>query len=417
MTLLIKSATLIDKSQPALHLKKRDILIEKGKIKTIGRGISPDSKTRVIEGKNLHASPGWFDTGVSFGEPGYEERETIANGLEVAARGGFSGIVLNTNTNPTPDTSGDIVFLKEAARGHSTELFPLGTVSVGAKGGDLSEMYDMYSVGAVGFSDYKSPVQNPNLLKLALLYSQNFGGLIHSFPLDAELAHHGQVHEGEVSVRLGLKGIPVLAEELRVARDLSLLEYTGGRLHIPTISTSASLKLITAARKKGLDVSCSVAIHHLWFTDTSLEQFDSHFKVMPPLRDPKNRKALQKGLKDGVIDFVTTDHCPLDVEQKRKEFDQAAFGATGLEEAFGILNQLYGPETSAEILSRGRQRFGQPEATLMEGQRAVLTLFDPEEEYVLGEKDLKSHSKNSMFLGVPLKGRALGVVVGDQISF
>jgi dihydroorotase len=417
MTLLIKSATLIDKSQPALHLKKRDILIEKGKIKTIGRGLSPDPKTRVIEAKNLHVSPGWFDTGVSFGEPGYEERETIANGLEVAARGGFTGIVLNTNTNPTPDTSGDIVFLKEAAKNHRTELFPLGTVSVGAKGGDLSEMYDMHSVGAVGFSDYKTPVQNPNLLKLALLYAQNFGGLVHSFPLDAELALHGQVHEGEVSVRLGLKGIPVLAEELRVARDLSLLEYTGGRLHIPTISTAASLKLITAARKKGLDVSCSVAIHHLWFTDTSVEQFDSHFKVMPPLRDQKNRKALQKGLKDGVIDFVTTDHCPLDVELKRREFDQASFGATGLEEAFGILNQLYGPQTSAEILTRGRQRFGVPEVALMEGQRAVLTLFDPEEEYVLGEKDLKSHSKNSMFLGVPLKGRALGVVVGDQISF
>ena len=417
MTLLIKSATLIDKSQPALHLKKRDILIEKGNIKTIGRGVSPDRKTRVIEAKNLHVSPGWFDTSVSFGEPGYEERETIAHGLEVAAASGFTGVVLNTNTNPTPDSSGDIVFLKEAAKGRGAELFPLGTVSVGAKGEDLSEMFDMHNAGAVGFSDFKAPMQNPNLLKLALLYTQNFGGLVHSFPLDGELAGHGQVHEGEVSVRLGLKGIPVLAEELRVARDLSLLEYTGGRLHIPTISTANSLRLISAARRKGLDVSCSVAIHHLWFSDAAVEAFDSHFKVMPPLRDQKDRKALQKALKDGLIDFVTTDHCPLDVEQKRREFDHAAFGATGLEEAFGILNQIYGPETSAEILSRGRQRFGQPEAVLQEGHRAVLTLFDPDAEYVLQEKDLKSHSKNSMFLGVPLKGRAYGVVVGDQIRF
>jgi len=417
MTLLIKSATLIDKSQPALHRKKKDILIEKGNIKAIGRGLSADRKTRVIEAENLHVSPGWFDTGVSFGEPGYEERETIANGLEVAAASGFTGIVLNTNTNPTPDSSGDIVFLKEAAKNHSTELFPMGTLSVRAAGEDLSEMYDMHSVGAVGFSDYKTPLQNPNLLKLALLYTQNFGGLVYSFPLDAELAHHGQMHEGEVSVRLGLNGIPGLAEELLVARDLSLLEYTGGRLHIPTISTAASLKLITAARKKGLDVSCSVAIHHLWFSDAAAEQFDSHFKVMPPLRDQKDRKVLQKGLKEGAIDFVTSDHCPLDVEQKRREFDHAAFGATGLEESFGILNQLYGPETSAEILSRGRQRFGQPEAVLKEGHRALLTLFDPDVEYLLQEKDLKSHSKNSMFLGVPLKGRAYGVVVGDQISF
>jgi dihydroorotase len=417
MTLLIKSATLIDKSQPALHLKKRDILVDNGEIKRIGRGLSADRNTRVFEAQNLHVSPGWFDTGVSFGEPGYEERETISNGLRVAANAGFSGIVLNTNTNPTPDSSGDIVFLKEAAKKHCTELFPLGTVSVGCRGEDLSEMYDMYRVGAVGFSDYKTPLQSPNLLKLALLYTQNFGGLVHSFPLESELAVHGQMNEGEVSVRLGLKGIPALAEELRVARDISLLEYTGGRLHIPTISAAESVKLIASARKKGLDISCSVAIHHLWFTDETIEEFDSHFKVMPPLRDEKNRKALQKALREGVIDFVTTDHCPLDVELKRREFDHAAFGATGLEEAFGVLNQIYGPEVSAEILTRGRQRFGQPEAVIKEGHRAVLTLFDPDAEYVLHEKDLKSHSANSMFLGVPLKGRAYGVVVGDQISF
>lgn len=278
-------------------------------------------------------------------------------------------------------------------------------------------MYDMHGVGAVGFSDYKTPLQNPNLLKLALLYTQNFDGLVHSFPMDAALAAHGQMHEGTVSVRLGLKGIPGLAEELRVSRDLFLLEYTGGRLHIPTISTAASVKLIAAAKKKGLNVSCSVALHHLWFTDAAVEEFDSHFKVMPPLRDLKDQKALQKALKEGIIDFVTTDHCPLDVEQKRREFDHAAFGATGLEEAFGVLNQLFGPQTSAEILSRGWQRFGQPQPTLKEGQRAVLTLFDPEAEYTLEENDLKSHSKNSMFLGVPLKGKAYGVVVGDQISF
>ena len=417
MNLLIKSATLIDPGQPALHLKKRDVLISKGKIQRIGTNLSADRKTRVIEKKNLYVSPGWFDTSVSFGEPGFEERETISHGLKVAAESGFTGIVLNTNTHPTPDTSGDIVFLKESAKGKCAELFPLGTVSVEAGGKDLSEMYDMHCAGAVGFSDYKNPIENPNLLKLALLYAQNFGGLVTSFPMDTELAAHGQMHEGKVSVRLGLKGIPGLAEELRVARDLALLEYTGGRLHIPTISTAASVKLIAAAKKKGLDVSCSVAIHHLWFTDAALEHFDSHFKVSPPLRDQDDRKALQKALREGVIDFVTSDHCPLDIEHKRLEFDRAAFGATGLEEAFGVLNQIYGPETSAEILSRGRERFGQPKVALKEGERAVLTLFDPEATYTLGEKDLNSLSKNSMFLGVPLKGRAFGVVVGDQISF
>ena len=416
MTLLIKAAKIIDKSQPALHLKKRDILVEKGLIKAIAADIDPPRGSKVITLKNLHVSPGWFDSSVSFGEPGHEERETISNGLEVAGRGGFTGIVLNTNTNPTPDTSGDIVFLKESARNHCTELFPMGTVSLQAHGKDLSEMFDMHCAGAVAFSDYKLPIENPNLLKLALLYAQNFGALVCSFPMDAQLGGRGQIHEGAMSVRLGLKGIPTLAEELRVARDLSLLEYTGGKLHIPTISSEASARRISEAKKNGLDVTCSVAIHHLWHTEEAMEEFDSHFKTLPPLRTPADRKFLRKALREGVIDFVTTDHCPLDVEEKRLEFDEAAFGATGLEEAFGILNQLFGPEDSAEILSRGRSRFGLETPGLKAGNRALLTLFDPDAEYTLEAGDLRSTSKNSMFLGTPMKGRALGIVVGEKSS-
>lgn len=416
MTLLIKTATIIDKGQPSLHLKKRDILIQNGKIKAIGSNLKPEGRPQTVTGKNLHVSSGWFDSSVSFGEPGYEERETISNGLEVAANSGFTGIVLNTNTNPTPDSSADIIYLKDASRGQCTELFPMGTVSLKTQGKELSELYDMHNAGAVAYSDYKAPIENPNLLKLALEYSQGFGGLVYSFPQEAQLAARGQMHEGTVSVRLGLKGIPVLAEELRVARDLALLEYTGGKLHIPTISTEASVKLISAAKKKGLDVSCSVAIHHLWFTDAVLEEFETNYKVSPPLRTTKESKFLQKALKSGLIDFVTTDHCPMDIEHKRREFDQAAFGATGLEEAFGVLNELFGPEVSAEILSRGRTRFGLDPVRIEIGQRAVLTLFDPEAEYTPEEGDLQSTSKNSMFLGVPLKGKALGVVVGDQSS-
>lgn len=415
MTLLIKSATIIDKAQPAHHLKKRDILIEKGLIKAIGKDLKEGRGTRVIRLENLHVSPGWFDSSVSFGEPGFEERETIANGLRVAALSGFTGIVLNTNTHPTPDTSGDIVFLKETAREHCTELFPMGTVSMGSGGEDLSEMYDMHMAGAVGFSDFRNPIENPNLLKLALLYAQNFGGLIHSFPLDAKLGANGQIHEGEVSVKLGLKGIPVLAEELRVSRDLALLEYTGGKLHIPNISTAGSVSLISSAKKKGLDVSCSVTLHNLWFTDKVLESFDSYFKVLPPLRAQTDVMALRKALKEKVIDFVTTDHCPLDIEEKRREFDLAGFGTIGLEGAFGILNQLYGLEIVIEILSRGRERFGLPPVSIKEGERAVLSLFNPEEKGILEASALMSISKNTIFQGVPLKGKAYGVIVGENI--
>ncbi|MDM9631845.1 dihydroorotase [Robiginitalea aurantiaca] len=416
MNLLIKSATIIDKSQPSLHLKKRDILIEKGLIQAIGVRIEAGKKTRVIELKNLHVSPGWFDSSVSFGEPGYEERETISNGLEVAASAGFTGIVLNTNTHPSPDTSGDIVFLKETGKGHSTSLYPMGTVSMGANGAELSEMYDMSLSGAVAFSDYKHALDNPNLLKLALLYTQNFDALVYSFPQDGQLSPKGQMHEGEVSMRLGLRGIPTLTEELRIARDLAILQYTGGKLHIPTISTASSVNLIAAAKKNGLDVSCSVAIHHLWFTDEVLDGFDSRYKTLPPLRGKKDSKALQKALAEGVIDFVTSDHCPLDVEEKRREFDQAAFGALGLEESFGVLNQIYGPEVASEILGRGRKRFGLAEAKLAAGQPAELTLFDPEAEYTLSRESLLSTSGNSMFLGIPLKGKAYGIIRGEKTS-
>ena len=414
MTLLLKSAVILDSSQPALHGKRRDILIENGRISRIGARLELPGKGKVIEKDNLHVSKGWFDSSVSFGEPGFEERETLANGLKVAATSGFSGIILNTNTRPVPDSSGDIVYLRDSARKAVTELYPLGTLSQGANGTDLAELYDMKEAGAIGFSDYKSPVESPNLLKLALLYVQNFKGLVWSFPLDMQLGGMGQVHEGEVSVRLGLKGIPALAETLRISRDLDILAYTGGRLHIPTISTAESVERIRSAKKQGLDVSCSVAIHNLFCNDRELEGFDSAFKVLPPLRTDEDRKALLKGLKSGVIDLASSDHSPIDIEEKRLEFDRAAFGTTGLESAFGALRQLCSAEECVEILSRGRKRFGLPEPEIKEGERAVLTAFDPDKEYTLETQDLKSTSRNCLFSGKVLKGRAYGVVVGSK---
>ncbi len=414
MTLLLKSATILDASQPSLHGKKRDILIENGVITKIATRLEAPKGATSISFKNLHVSPGWFDSSVSFGEPGFEERETLSNGLRVAAASGFTGIVLNTDTHPVPDTSGDIVFLKDSSRKAITELFPLGTLSKGAGGTELAELFDMSQAGAIGFSDYKAPLEQPNLLKLALLYTRNFNGLVFSFPQDEDLSAKGQIHEGEVSVRLGLKGIPSLAEELRIARDLAILEYTGGKLHIPLISTVRSIELIAGAKKRGLDVSCSVSVHNLFLTDAELESFDSRFKVLPPLRSKEDCKALQKALKDGVIDLVTSDHCPIDVEEKRVEFDRAAFGTIGLESAFGVLNQMYDTATCTAILTRGRKRFGLPVPTVKVGETANLTLFDPDLTYTLEAAELKSTSKNTIFQGNTLKGKAFGVIVGGK---
>ncbi|MDV7140476.1 dihydroorotase [Maribacter sp. TH_r10] len=415
MNVLLKSAKIVNAQSKDLHLKKRDILIQNGTLAKIASKIDAPKGTKIVELKNLHVSLGWFDSSVCFGEPGYEERETILNGLRTASLSGFTDIVLNPNTHPIADSSSDIVFLKNASRDSATDLFPLGTMTMGAEGIDLAELYDMSNAGAVGFYDFKSPIENSNLLKIALQYVQNFNGLIYSEPLDTKIAGKGLVHEGTTSTKLGLKGIPSMAEELQIVRDLFILEYTGGKLHIPTISTANSVKLIADAKKKGLDVTCSVAIHNLYYTDQVLEEFDTAFKVNPPLRDKKDAKALIKGLNDGIIDFVTTDHTPLNIELKAVEFDNATYGSIGLESAFGLLHKIFDTEKCIELLTHGKERYGLTETVLAEGNKACLTLFDPDKEYTFEKDNIHSTSKNSMTIGESLKGKVYGIFNNDQL--
>lgn len=415
MNILLKSATIVDNTNSKLHLKKRDILILKGVIEEIATLIKPAGNIKTLNLKNLHVSAGWFDSSVSFGEPGYEERETITNGINVASRSGYTDIVLNPNTYPLPDSSGDIVFLKNAAKEQPTKLHPLGTLTVLSEGIDLAELYDMQNSGAVGFYDFKKSISNSNLLKIALQYSQDFKGLVYSFPMDKKIMSKGIVNEGISSTRVGLKGIPALAEELQIARDLFILEYTGGCLHIPTISTAKSVRLIGEAKQKGLNVSCSVAVHNLLFSDDVLDSFDSNYKVLPPLRTSKDISALIKGLKEGVIDLVTSDHTPIDIEEKRIEFDNAAYGTIGLENAFGVLNELFETETAVALLSKGRERFGLSPVTIKKGSLANLTLFDPKSEFIYTKKHCISTSKNSMFFGEKMKGKVYGIIANNRI--
>ncbi len=416
MNVLLKSATIVAPEDNSLHLKKRDIYIKNGKIAKIASKITDAEDVRSIDLENLHVSIGWFDSGVAFGEPGYEERETLAHGLDVAAKSGFTEVLLNTNTHPTPDSSSDIVFLKERSAKKSTKLYPLGNLTVQGKGEALAEMFDMYQSGAIAFYDFKAPLENGNLMKIALQYAQNFDGLIFSYPLNKAIKGKGVANEGAVSTRLGLKGIPALAEELQIARDLYILEYTGGKLHIPTISSEGSVKLIAEAKKKGLDVSCSVAIHNLVLTDDCLEEFDSNYKLMPPLRTKKDAKALQKALLNGTIDFVTSDHTPLDIEEKRVEFDNAGYGTIGLESSFGALNTTFGLEKSIEILTRGRSRFGIPAPKLEKEAAANLTLFNPNGESTFQKEDIRSTSKNSAFTGQTMTGRVYGIINNGKVT-
>jgi dihydroorotase len=414
MKILLKSATIVDASSKH-HLKKRDVLIENGKISKIATSIPSSEKIKEVALKNLHISQGWFDSSVSFGEPGFEERETVENGLKTAAFSGFTSVAVNANSFPVTDSKGHIKFLKSKAEGNAVNLYPIGALTVGSKSVDLAELYDMQNEGAVSFYDYKTPIANANLLKIALQYTQNFDGLVQSFPFEKSVARNGMVNEEINSTRLGLKGIPALSEELQIIRDLYILEYTGGKLHIPTISTKKSVELIKEAKKKGLNVTCSVAIFNLVLTDDVLEDFDSNYKLLPPLRTKEDTKALLKGLKDGTIDGVTSDHNPIDVEHKKTEFDHAYFGSIGLEGSYGALNSVLNIEESILALTRLKETFKIASENIEEGNTADLTLFNPDGAWEFSEKDILSTSKNAAFLETKLKGKAYGIFSNNKL--
>ncbi|TVZ59599.1 dihydroorotase [Flavobacteriaceae bacterium MAR_2010_105] len=414
MNVLIKSATIVD-SKSDFHNQTLDILIEKGVIKQISKHIANPKKYQEIKLDNLHVSQGWFDSSVSFGEPGYEERETIVNGLKTAALSGFTSVATNANTYPVIDSSADITFIKSKSKGHAVSLFPIGALTKSGEGNDLAELFDMKNAGAVAFYDYQKAVSNPNLMKLALQYASNFGGLVMSFPQDSKISGSGVMNENKTSTSLGLKGNPSLAEELHVSRDLFLLEYTNGKLHIPTISTAKSVDLIRKAKQQKLDVTCSVAIHNLLFTDEKLTTFNTNFKVKPPLRTQEDIDALIEGLKDGTIDMVTSDHNPMDIENKKIEFDYAKYGTIGLESAFGALQSVVTLKKSIELLTKGKERFGIKLSTIAVGSKADLSLFNPKNSYVFSKNHIISTSKNSLFENIELKGKSYGIIANNQI--
>jgi dihydroorotase len=268
----------------------------------------------------------------------------------------------------------------------------------------------MQSAGAVAFGDYKKAIKNPNLMKIALQYADTFGGLVCSFPQDDSIAGNGVMNEDLTSTQIGLKGIPNLAEELQIARDLFILEYTGGKLHIPTISTAGAVELIRKAKKNKLDVTCSVAIHNLIYTDTSLKDFNTNHKVLPPLRTKKDINALINGLKDGTIDMVTSDHNPLNIEHKKVEFDYAEYGTIGLESAFGALQTIFTIKKTIELLTKGKQRFGIENYPINIGNKLNITLFNPKTNYDFSMNDIVSKSKNTIFDNANLKGKAYGII-------
>ena len=409
MKIIIRGAKIIDSKSP-YHNQTIDLLIVDGFIKKIGTALANTDNADELKLNNLHISQGWFDSSVSLGEPGFEDRETIANGLDVAAKSGFTAIALQPNSLPVIDNQAQVNFVKNKATGLATQLFPIGALTKESEGKDMAELYDMKNSGAIAFGDYTKSLDNANLLKIALQYVQDFDGLVIAFAQDDKIKGNGVANEGIVSTRLGLKGIPDLAEELQIVRNLFLLEYTGGKMHIPTISSAKSVQLIKDAKAKGLNITCSVAVHHLVLTDEKLEGFDTRYKVTPPLKTESDRKALLSGVIDGTIDLITSDHNPIDIEHKKMEFDLAKNGTIGLESAFGALMTVLPLETIIEKFTLGKSIFSIPNSSINEGEIANITLFNPEGNSVFTKENILSKSKNSAFLGTTLKGKVYGIL-------
>lgn len=415
MKILLKSATIIDK-QSEYHKQIKDILIENNQFVEIADVIACPEDCKEISIENLHISNGWFDTSVSFGEPGYEERETISHGLKVAAKSGFTDVALNSNTHPYIDTKAAVSFVKTQGAFSATNLHPIASLTQGSKGIEMAELYDMKSAGSIAFGDYNKPVSNDNLMKVSLQYAQNFDGLVLSYPHNKAIAGEGIANEGMNSTKLGLKGIPNLAEELQISRDLFLLEYTGGKLHIPTISTAKSVSLIREAKQKGLQITCSVSVHHLVLTDDELVGFNGNVKVKPPLRTQNDVAALLEGVKDGTIDCITSDHNPIDIENKKVEFDNAKYGTVGLESLFGQLNKVLDIDVLIEAITENpRKIFGLQSLSITEGKTASISLFQPNGASEFTEASILSTSKNSVFIGKNALGQALGVYSNNQL--
>lgn len=414
MNLLIKSATIIDPGS-SFHQQVADILIENGVIARIAEDIDADAELFDAEGK--YVSPGFFDLNCNIGELGMETKEDLRSGTTAAAAGGFTGIALMPNSQPPVHSKSEVEYLLNRSKGNLVDVYPLGTISQKREGKDLAEMYDMYQSGAKAFTDGSRPVQDAGLMERALLYAQGFDALVFSYPEDTAIAGKAKVNEGEISTLLGMKGIPSLAEELMVARDLYLAEYTVSRIHFTTISTARSVDLIREAKRKGIEVSCDVAAHHLVLTDEALLGFDSLYKVKPPLRTADDVTALIKGLKDGTIDAIVSQHTPHEIEFKDVEFEVAEYGIIGLQTAFALALKAGLPvELIVEKLAiNPREILAVELPVIAEGENANLVIFDTDAEWEYTAANNKSKSANSPYIGQGLKGKVLLTYNNKQI--
>lgn len=413
--LLIRHGTLLDPASG--DTREADIRIRDGVIAEVGPGLSAEN-VETVDASGKMISPGWMDMHVHFREPGYEHKETIKTGARAAVAGGFTSVACMPNTNPPIHTRDVVEFILERAEATPVHVHPIATVSKEREGAELAEMADLQEGGAVAFSDDGSPVQHAGLMRRALEYSSMLDAPIINHMEELTLNPHGHMHEGTVSARLGVSGIPALSEDVMIARDIEIAAATGGHVHVAHISTARAVELVREGKARGVHVTAEVCPHHFTLTDEAVETtgFSTHTKMHPPLRSAADVEAIIEGLTDGTIDAICTDHAPHAPHEKDVEFNAAPFGILGLETAWGLIGRELiepGHLTVAEAVEKltvaPRRILHLPVPVIEPGQTAELTVFDTSTEWTFDPADIRSKSRNTPFVGSRMKGRAFGV--------
>ncbi len=423
MTVWIRNGKVVDPL--AGTVEPMDIVVEDGVISEIlpqGAFTASGDAIRIIDVKGKLVLPGLIDMHAHLREPGHEYKETIATGSLAAAAGGFTAVACMPNTDPPNDSRSVTEFiLEQAERAGLVSIYPIACISAGLKGDRLTEFGDLSDAGAVGLSDDGLPVVNSELMRRALEYARFYGLTVISHCEDMYLSQGGVMHEGQISTRIGLPGVPAASEEIMVYREISLAKLTGCPVHIAHVSTKESVDLIRRAKDMGLPVTAETAPHYFSLDHTAVEGYDTNAKVNPPLRTAEDVRAIKEGLKDGAIDVIATDHAPHSSLEKDVEFDKASPGMIGLETALSLTLQLVDegvislPEAVRKLSTGPARILGVNGGRIEKGRRADLTVVDPELEYVLEKDKIVSKSKNTPLLGKRLRGKALLTMVGGRI--